>query len=402
MKILFSLILGILLGGVITYFFLKSNLIETSTNVKDKQTSAPNYNNEINNNPETNKTTEETNLVKKEVSQSIKVATLKDFLMAIGDNRTIEITQPINITQELVNVVKNNQFKAKKIDHVIQNLYPGNLTYIAENKFYNIVLNDREYSDVTIENETFDMKSFGVHNFYFTIKNTVNLTIKGLENSSSFIIENKDSPVLNFNNNINLSLEQIQAKHDLPVEDECGIHAPVFQFIDDKNVVINKCSMDGSGTEGVYAMNVNSLKINESKIFNCSRSALSLINLNSCVLNHSIIAENNFSTIFNLNGANLFVNNTTIKQNTTILGFINKCFTANPPVFILHNDEKITFKYCPILENKISDNTNFIHKNIKEFFDETNTVDLNQFEYIDIDNQKESNEEEVYEEEEFN
>ncbi|WP_200799220.1 hypothetical protein, partial [Tenacibaculum agarivorans] len=152
-----------------------------------------------------------------------------------------------------------------------------------KSEYYQIELNDDISRFLNPNFSIFELEKFMPKCFFLTIKNTKNLRIIGKEvGLSELIIENDDAPVLNFFNNKNLEIKNIKAYHDLPVELECGIHAPVFQFVGDSHVKINNCDLNGSGTQGIYGMDLRRFRLENSVIHNCSNTAMTFINSDFC------------------------------------------------------------------------------------------------------------------------
>jgi hypothetical protein len=106
------------------------------------------------------------------------------------------------------------------------------------------------------------------------ISNVNNLTIQGIGASQVKLITKPTyGNVLVFEKSSNIKIENIFAGHG-PEKGECI--GGVFKFIDSKKINIKNSTMDGSGIEGIRAINVTDLIMTNSIITNCTSSILSL------------------------------------------------------------------------------------------------------------------------------
>ncbi len=306
-------------------------------------------------------------------NEEYHVKTLKEFLDVIGDNRTIYLEEDINISRELEKIVAINEFKEGDYDSQFDEyLYPREKGLFIKSRFYQIELNDNIFGTLEANFLLSELEEYMPKGFFITVKNTKNLKIIGKEDGlTKIIIENDDSAVLNFYNNSNLILKNIKAFHDLPVEVECGIHAPVLQFRGDFNVKIDNCDLNGSGTQGIYATDLKHFKLENSVIHNCSSSAMTLINSDFCFVEKCEIVDNDFSVIFSTRNSFLVVEGTKIEHNSAY-NIKDEAFVSYNPHAWSKLINKVSFVNC-IIVNNVFDGDNEIE------FNKSNTIDYSQF-----------------------
>lgn len=268
-----------------------------------------------------------------------KVNDLKEFVDALGDDRIIEISGAINITKEISQIAPLDSLKFD----FSGNTKTGSISSSYTTNFYDVVycvnLSDRDKEKISLPN---DFEGYSI-----TIKNTKNLTIKGVNKAIEILIENSNAQVLGFNGNKNLTIKELTLFHDLPVLMDCGIHAPVISFRNDRSVIIEDCSLNGSGTDGISASGVDFVKVNRTKIFNCSETAISLDNVTAFEFKNGEIIDNNLYNLFEYFSEGS-------SYSSTEFNIVNTKISNNTARYFVNDNLKngrIKFDHCNIHDN---------------------------------------------------
>lgn len=294
--------------------------------------------------------------------EEIEVASLEELIENLGNDRILIITENIDITDGLVGLY--NRFKWVPEP----NSDDAYLEYGEENSFFSIKSLSYHTTFDFEQRDTLQPKDIFIEgNFYLNIKNTENLHIKGINSDITFTIGNQYSPVLAFENNNNLAVENINAVHNNAYYEECGPNAPVFQFTDDKSITITNCSLNGSGTEGIVAMDVGTILVYKTTIYNCNYRGIDLYRVNNCYINGAKIQNNDFeSHIISLVESNIFIQDTEISGN---IGYSGK---------LINFDSDSSFSF---IDTYIKDNKDFrIDQTVIDELDSSNTVKFSDFE----------------------
>ena len=352
LKFIGFFVVGIILGGVISFFIIKNDVQHT---LDYQEALIEHYKEQKLEVREDEIESGEDNADTIQENPTYQVTNLKEFVEALGHDRIIEITEPLNITKEIADIVPLDSLKFV-IDGALDS---GSISSKYESKFYDVNysvnLYYRNREEINLPNDYVG--------YSLTVKNTRNLTIKGLDDiPTEIIIQNRDSQVLGFQNNEHLTIQKLRVYHDLPVEHDCGINAPVLKFYQDKYIKIEECFLNGSGTEGINASEVNILEVSNTKIHNCSDTAIELYKVGYFEFNDGYIIDNNLnSCLFKIySDTKIVINNTTIANNTT--GRLFNSYIEEP---------NISFYNCFIHHNNID---------VEGFsFDETNKVYSNKF-----------------------
>ena len=150
------------------------------------------------------------------------------------------------------------------------------------------------------------------------ITNVENLNIIGsTEYPTDIITDPRYGFVLIFENCSKILIDNINAGHTDPGYCEGG----VFSFLDCQNITIDNSIMFGSGTTGIWAVNVKNLKCNNSLIWGCTYDIMSLKNCMYFQFNNCEFSSNRgFDMIYIKNSIKIEFNDCIVKNNNTNFG----------------------------------------------------------------------------------
>lgn len=285
------------------------------------------------------------------------VSNLKEFLTALGHNRKIVLTNDIYIKEELSNVVTDT---SKLLN---RSKYKGWFTPEYVTEFYDIKASYTSSIDTKESLCRNNFEDFINDEIILVIKQAHNLEITS-RNSSKIILSQSEDEVIRFDSVQNFKLRKLTVFHKPESEGGCGEFAPVITFHNSRQIKVENCKLNGSGTEGIYTKNVENISIVNTKIFNCNKRGISFENSKNVSVEGCKVFSNNLdadslywkkSSIFNLRESDIEVSNTIIKKNTS---------KDKTPFIDMDAKSSIKFNNC-----KISNNSNFvISKGQKAFF----------------------------------
>ncbi len=298
------------------------------------------------------------------------VSNLRDFLNSLGNNRIIRINQTINLSEE----IQYFDFNKENIS-LIKNGNHGLLKF--GNEHYSI--SDGAYSTNSLDSNI-DLLEKYIETIYQThlleIHNCTNLIIEGNKNNSvAFITNQNEGAVISFHKNANLTIKDLQFYHHPTANGGCGEYAPVVSFYEGNNLIIDNCSFNGSGTDGIIADNITNFLVNNSRIFNCSSTGFFLNTVKNFRLQNSSIDNNNLTnSVISIKNSDVLAENTNIFSN---LGSKSK---------FLYVDENSTikFKNCKIKNNKRL----YLDPEHELFFEEDCTLEISDFKDYEDDSNK--------------
>lgn len=281
-----------------------------------------------------------------------EVSNLQELLDALGSNRTIYITQDINITEQVAHIAPLNQYQIAHCgeSEVYKNL--DNCMYLAyEQEHYTLrtlghkihLIENMDQSAFVEERITGAFSTLMASDIFLTIHSTKNLNIIG--NKNNIIIENSESGVLHFAENENLAISQMHIYHDLPVAEECGNFAPVVSFEWCHNVLIDECQLNGSGTVGVYATESDFVEIKNTKIYNCTSEAFDFSYVENSLIENCKIVDNQLYNILATCYSNVHFKDCRI-QNNELYNYIIY-FSCDE----YHDENNIHFENCIVQES---------------------------------------------------
>lgn len=151
--------------------------------------------------------------------------------------------------------------------------------------------------------------------------------------------------VLVFKKCENITIENVNAGHG---PEKGGCTGGVFNFLDCKNININKSIMYGSGMEGITAENVTNLKCNKSIITGCTYSIVTLKQCKKFEFNNCKFSENQEFDLVNISACSgILFNECKFSDNQTGVDQY-----SDYSIFNVDNDVKIILKDCKIANNK--------------------------------------------------
>ncbi|WP_271784785.1 right-handed parallel beta-helix repeat-containing protein [Aquimarina algiphila] len=312
----------------LTYFVISNYRFDAEIDQTQKITSQ-----EVSEKPEKNLNTE---IIIKE----IEVSNFSELISNLGSHRTLIITDSIKITQGLI-----DNFNLLKW---IPDPYDKEMAYLGLDSKYYQIKSSTNFSFA--QRDTLSPKEILFKgDTYLRIINTEKLSLEGIPSKDIGItIDNDNSPVLGFKGNTNLFITNLNLVHTLPIGDDCGLYAPVLAFKEDLNVNINNCSLNGSGTEGIFAREVNVINVSESTIYNCSHNGIYLIDTEQCNITHSIFQNNKIDNhLFVLKNSNLNITSSLIAGNETWEGEFIHIYDEDK-----NDSSSFYFSDCTIKENK--------------------------------------------------
>ncbi|GGX17963.1 right-handed parallel beta-helix repeat-containing protein [Aquimarina muelleri] len=285
------------------------------------------------------------------------VSSLQDFLNSLGNDRIIRMDKTINLSEE----IQDLYFNRENIS-LIKNGDYGLLKF--GNEYYSI--SDGSYYSSAVDSNT-DLFEMYLENIYenhlLEIHNCTNLIIEGYKNNTvAFVTNQNEGAVISFQKNTNLSIKNLQFYHSPTADGGCGEYAPVVSFYEDKNLIIDNCSFNGSGTEGIIANNVTNFLVNNSRIFNCSNTGVFLNTVEKFTLQNSNIDNNTLTnSVISIKNSNALIENTNIlsnvgsksrflyvDENSTIK--FKKCKIENNDKFYLDSEQELFFEEDCILQ----------------------------------------------------
>ena len=301
---------------------------------------------------------------KDEDNSVFHVSTLKELVEALGDDRTIVITNDIYIVEEFENFeILDENFEFSEPD--FHPKYVGDYFEIASAFSYS-----KAEEDVIKD----DYKDFRTH-VYLVIRGTTNLTITSDKNTrAQLILKHVDTEVIELRNNENLHLIGLDIYHDPANNGGCGEYAPVINIDGGQEYTIQNCELNGSGTHGILAKQVDIITIEDSKIFNCSFYGIHLEDVTNFHMKNSTIVDNDFISAIYARNSNASFKNSTIARN---LG-------DNQFLIDVDDFEVLSFENCTITENF----SFTAQPEIEDFFKEKNDFDLSQFKAYAIPSDK--------------
>ncbi len=237
---------------------------------------------------------DESNETEKEI---IKVKTTKEFLEAIGSNRTIILSE------------NNYDLLGSKVEN----------EYIRTE-------------------EVFDGEQL-------IIQGVNNLDIIGEEGENvQLLVEPRYANVITFKDVQNINISNIIAGHT-PDKGYCT--GGVLYFEDSKNIEINNSVLFGCGTEGISLFNVENFTSNDSTIKECSYDIMTIVSSNNITFNNSKFHDNEEFSLINVSSSNeVTLNNCFIYDNECIIG--DYLFNVDPI-------SEVFLKNCFIYNNKVLD-----------------------------------------------
>ncbi|TPN86911.1 right-handed parallel beta-helix repeat-containing protein [Aquimarina algicola] len=294
----------------------------------------------------------------KKTQKEYNVSNLKEFLEALGNDRKIIIENDIHIKEELKNVVTDT---SKFFNNSSEK---GWFSPKYENEFYDIMGTYTSSVDTKESLSKDGFKGFIENDIVLVIKKAHNLTIT-TNTSANIILNQPDDEVIRFDSLVNFKLQNLNIFHRPETDGGCGEFAPVITFYDSRNIIIDTCGLNGSGTEGIYTKNVNNIAIVKTEVFNCNKRGVSFENSKNVKVIKSNIHSNHLDadaeywdgpSIFYIIESDVEVIETKIFSNSSI---------DEAPFIDIDDKSKIKFKKC-----EISQNENFVitEKQKKEFF----------------------------------
>jgi hypothetical protein len=250
----------------------------------------------------------------------------------------------------------NDEQEWEKIANYLEILPQTHFTVDSPDEFINAIGSDRiiqlkstiHISDIFSTKKGLNHRFEAVFDGYeLTIVGVSNLKIEGLGNKPVEIITKPQyGNVLTFKNCNNITIENIEAGHG-PEKGYCT--GGVFNFVDSKNITINKSIMYGSGIEGITAENTTDLKCNNSIIRECTYCIMTLKNCNDFEFTNCEFTDNQEFDLVNLSDCNntifntcKFANNRTGTEDYSDFAFFN-----------VHNSSSIILKDC-LIENNVA------------------------------------------------
>jgi len=225
-------------------------------------------------------------------AQDVEVSTETELLSAIGPNKTIKI--------------KSGDYYLDSVNfNIINN---PNIKY------------DSKYDGIIISN---------VDNLKFIA-----------ETDTELLINNPDTPILNFNNCKNIEITNAIIGHDDGANQCMGV---VLNFDNCKNITINNTELFGSGIAGFYLSNVEDFRFIKSKIVDCSDY---LMWLSSCTNINFIDSEFSNSGKYDL--INISSSNNILFENCNIISNYSDDY-----MFKIDNSYGINLRSCIIKENDV-------------------------------------------------
>ncbi len=236
-------------------------------------------------------------------------------------------------TNKVIVVDNANQFvDAIGSDRTIQ--LKGNTIYLSE-------VDETKSGEKYIFEEEYDGHEL-------VIFDVTNLKIIGAtDNPVKIVTKPVYGDVIVFENCDNITIENVDAGHG---PEKGGCSGGVFNFINSKNITINKSILYGSGIEGITAQNVTYLKCNNTIIRGCTYSIITLNNCNNFEFNDCEFSDNEEFDLVNIH------NSKTIK-------FYSCAFSNNRTgtdeysdysLFNVTNSTAVSLKDCKIESNLTS------------------------------------------------
>lgn len=110
-----------------------------------------------------------------------------------------------------------------------------------------------------------------------TLTGIVNLTIEGSgSGQSEIVVEPRYANIFKFIDSSSISLRNLKIGHTIIKDYECN--AGVIELQSSDTINIDKCTLYGCGSEGIYASGVSDLKFTDSVIENCNLRVMTIIN----------------------------------------------------------------------------------------------------------------------------
>ncbi len=173
--------------------------------------------------------------------KTINVKTTREFLEAIGSNRTIVIEQNMtDLTAELTKMVKEGKVKEKGIVEPIQPEENGCISATAMEEGYSLNI-------VSVENFTIDWAD-------------------NANGVCSIQVDPSDANVMGFYHCKNVTLKHLGMEH----KKQDGCTGDVVYIFGSNNISLISCSLNGCGVIGVDAVKSKDINVTKTGIFDCS------------------------------------------------------------------------------------------------------------------------------------
>lgn len=281
------------------------------------------------------------------------VNSLKEFINGLGNNRTIYIQQPINISKEVfTEIITLDSLK----------LYQEQSGFKDYRLLYKNLYFDVEYFQKIPKEKLKPIETYNDFSlFMLRIKNTSNLTIKGHNNEKvDFVSEGAYSSVVRFENNKNVVIQNINFISDIDYRGNFS-----FSGIGNDEIRFQNCYMNS----GIYIEKSNKISF-ENISFSNAHSGVFIKNVNHAYFTECNITDNAVSrSLIDITNSNVIFNNSTIKN--------NKSFDSTKLVECLSYGNNKTSS-CKFTKCTITDNIGFkINKEECVVFDEYTRVDIN-------------------------
>lgn len=220
--------------------------------------------------------------------KTIHVKTAREFVEALGSNRTIIIDNDLDeITYAISNLV--DEGKLQQIGVVTDSPAPADKATVTATDAYD----GHSLNLISIEN----------------------LNIEGADRENgivSFIVDPSYANVLAFYHCKNITIKNLYMGHK--VQDGCS--GDVIHCEDSQNINIDHCQMFGCGVVGINATNCNNISVTNSAIFDCSDLAVAMFNCSNVTFSDCGISQigSEVPMMFDDNVTNVKFNNCEFDQ----------------------------------------------------------------------------------------
>lgn len=250
---------------------------------------------------------------------------------------TVQKEVIVNNAKELINAIGSNK-------HIILKKNTYNISSEAKNSPNDNVAWQEVYDGMEL-----------------TLNNIENMTIEGDgQEPVEIVAEPRYASIFSLNNCKGITFKNIKAGHTI-IPDQYECNAGVLAITRSSDISISKCTLYGCGSEGIFAVHTNGLKMEDSIIEQCNLRVLELNSCSNVTFKNDIFRNCKYQDMFMLYGSeNIVFDKCEIKENQSInedgykyplitsrlskgVKFTNSKFTNNKVSLLQSVDEKIDF-----------------------------------------------------------
>jgi hypothetical protein len=201
-------------------------------------------------------------------------------------------------------VLRDSAKNVESIQEIDKSIITNIDTFRVRN-IYDLVRRIGSNTVIYIEKGNYDLTKIPKHNNKHielsengsvVFKNLDNLFLKGIGSEVEVFTSKYEVDVLNFKQVNRISLENINFGHSKSVS-SCSIDADVLEFNYSDDIRINNCELWGTGFVGLVLRNSRNIRIDNSRIYDCSSSAVLLNDSEDVIIKATYIENNELHTV---------------------------------------------------------------------------------------------------------